>query len=116
LNPRTQIQAGLDVGDAPPFEEPWHAQIFAITHKMAHAGHYTWTDWVEQFAAALEQSRLAGGATDGSDYYDVWLATFEKLLVNLGLASSVEVADLISAWKRAYLNTPHGQPVKLPPD
>jgi nitrile hydratase accessory protein len=116
LNPKAQTQTALDIGSAPPFEEPWHAQVFAITHKMAQAGHYTWTDWAEQFAAALEQSRLAGGATDGSDYYDVWLATFEQLLVNLGLASSVEVADLISAWRRAYLNTPHGQPVELPPD
>ena len=110
------MQAGFDVGNAPPFEEPWHAQVFAITHKAAQAGHYTWTDWAERFANALEKARIAGGATDGSDYYDVWLATFEKLLVELGLASPVEVNDLISAWKHAYLSTPHGQPVELPPD
>ncbi len=110
------MQAGFDVGSAPPFEEPWHAQVFAITQKMAQAGYYTWTDWAERFANALEQARLAGGATDGSDYYDVWLATFEALLVELGLATPVELSDLVAAWKHAYLSTPQGQPVELPPD
>jgi len=116
LNHSARPQPALDADNTPPFEQPWHAQVFAITHKMAQAGHYTWIYWAERFADALEQARLAGGATDGSDYYDVWLATFEGLLVDLGLASPVEVSKLIAAWKHAYLSTPHGQPVELPSD
>jgi nitrile hydratase accessory protein len=116
LNPDSQIQAGLRTDSAQPFEQPWHAQIFALTHKLAQAGLYTWTEWAEQFSGALKQARLAGGPADGSDYYEIWLETFEKRLVNLGLASPAEVSDMVAAWRHAYLNTPHGQPVKLPPD
>ena len=104
------------MGETPPFEQPWHAQVFALTHKLADAGHYTWTEWAAQFAAALEQARLSGGTVDGSDYYDIWLETFEALLVKLDLASPEEVGELFKAWKQAYLNTPHGHPVELAHD
>ena len=114
LNDSSFPQSILDKHSTPPFEAPWHAQVFAVTHKMAHAGHFSWADWAQRFAEALEQTRRAGGATDGSDYYDVWLQTLEELVVDLGVASPIELSDLMGAWKRAYLTTPHGQPVELP--
>jgi nitrile hydratase accessory protein len=116
LNPKANIPPAPDIDSTPPFEEPWHGQVFAITHKMAQAGYFTWTEWAKRFAVALEQARLAGGATDGSDYYVIWLAAFEGLLVDLGFASPDEVESLVADWKHAYLSTPHGQPVELSRD
>lgn len=97
----------------PAFAEPWHAQVFAITVKLSAEGHFAWPEWAEQFGAGLKHAAEAGGPSDGSDYYDVWLATLEALLVARGLATKGALSELKQAWTEAYLSTPHGAPVKL---
>ena len=99
--------------DAPVFAEPWHAQVFAISVTLSEAGHFAWPEWAERFGAALKAAAAAGGPQDGSDYYDVWLATLESLLVERGLATPGALAELKQAWTEAYLATPHGKPVRL---
>jgi nitrile hydratase accessory protein len=86
------------------FDEPWQAQLFALTVKLSEAGHFAWTEWTERFGAELKHDR---------PYYDTWLVTLEKLLVERGLASPAALADLKHAWTDAYRATPHGQPVEL---
>ena len=103
---------GLPDPDA-PFTEPWHAQIFALTHKLAHAGHYTWPEWAERFAAQRSTSARAGARDAEATYYDDWLTTFEQLLIDRKLADSISLAKLKDAWAQAYLETPHGMPVAL---
>lgn len=103
---------GQDEG-APVFAEPWHAQVFAITVKLSEEGHFTWPEWAERFGAALKAAAEAGGPSDGSDYYDVWLGALEGFLLERGLASAEGLAELKQAWTEAYLTTPHGAPVKL---
>jgi nitrile hydratase accessory protein len=98
---------------APAFAEPWHAQIFAITVKLSEQGHFTWPEWAEVFGAALKQAAADGGPDDGSDYYDIWLEALERFLKQRGLAAAEELSRLKQAWSDAYLNTPHGQPVRL---
>ena len=97
----------------PAFAEPWHAQVFAITVKLSEEGHFAWPEWAEQFGAGFKRAAEAGGPSDGSDYYDVWLATLEALLVARGLATKGALSELKQAWTEAYLSTPHGAPVKL---
>ena len=96
-----------------PFTEPWHAELFATTHALARAGAFDWADWTEAFVAALAADVEAGGATDGSTYYEIWLAALEGFLVERGLADDVALGDLRQAWTDAYLTTPHGEPVEL---
>jgi nitrile hydratase accessory protein len=96
-----------------PFAEPWHAQIFALTHALAATGNSTWPEWAAHFSAALERTLDAGGPTDGSDYYEVWLAALETFLVEHNFADPVRLKDLHAAWTAAYLTTPHGEPVEL---
>jgi hypothetical protein len=43
----------------------------------------------------------------------VWLDTLESLLIQRGLASAADLAELKEAWTEAYLHTPHGMPVEL---
>ncbi len=38
-----------DGGDV-KFAEPWEARAFAIIVKLADAGHFTWSEWVECFS------------------------------------------------------------------
>ena len=31
-----------------PFAEPWHAELFAVTHALAATGAFTWREWTER--------------------------------------------------------------------
>ena len=96
-----------------PFAEPWHAQVFGLTHALAAAGTFTWPDWAAHFGTALKQALDAGGPTDGSDYYDVWLVALETFLIERDHADRDSLDELRGAWAAAYLSTPHGEPVEL---
>ena len=98
---------------APVFAEPWHAQLFAVTHTLAGNGIFDWSDWTDHFSAALKHSDAAGAPKDGSTYYDIWLAAFEEFLIARGLADATGLGDLKRDWTDAYLATPHGAPVEL---
>jgi len=107
------IPEGKQAEPEQPFEQPWHAELFAATHALSASGAFAWTDWADCFSVALAEASAAGGATDGSDYYDIWLAAFEGFLVQRALADPQSLRSLRDAWTEAYLRTPHGAPVKL---
>lgn len=95
------------------FDEPWQAQLFALTVAMNEAGHLAWPEWTAAFAATL-QRRGAERPQDGSaDYYAAWLEALEGFLDARGHAPRAEVARTRAAWEAAYLATPHGKPVRL---
>jgi len=96
-----------------PFSEPWHAQLFAVTHTLASSGRFDWPDWADHFAAALKHADDTGAPKDGSAYYDIWLSAFEDFLIDRGLADTTGLADFKRGWTEAYTSTPHGQPVEL---
>lgn len=96
-----------------PFAEPWHAQIFALTHRLAQAGHFTWSEWGERFGSRRARSAAAGKADADATYYEDWLATFEQLLLDKRLADAHGLDAIKAAWTQAYLETPHGKPVVL---
>ncbi|NQV57358.1 MAG: nitrile hydratase accessory protein [Rhodospirillales bacterium] len=110
--PPIPLPEGVD-GEGPVFTEPWHAQVFAITVKLSEAGHFTWTEWTEHFGATQKQAAAGGAPSDGSAYYDAWLAALESLLSIKGLADQGGLQNLKEAWTDAFLSTPHGEPVKL---
>lgn len=85
-----------------------------MTHALSAAGHFTWPQWAAHFGQALAQAQDAGGPTDGSDYYDVWLAALETFLVESLFVDPARLEELQAAWAKAYLMTPHGAPVELP--
>lgn len=101
--------------DAPGrFDEPWQAQLFALTLALSDTGHFRWSDWTEAFGATLRRHGATRELDGGQDYFNAWLETLEHLLDGTGLAGRIEAARLKEAWTAAYLTTPHGQPVRLP--
>ena len=103
----------MDDAPAPVFEEPWHAQVFAITVAMNEAGVFQWTDWADRFGAMLKQHGLTRDLNGGSDYFHAWIETIEDFLADQKIALPTDLEVLKSAWEQAYLQTPHGQPVKI---
>lgn len=95
------------------FDDPWQAQIFALTLALSEAGHFTWPDWTQALGAALKERGANRPLDGGQDYFAAWLAALETLLARRGLALPAEVEATRAAWERAYLSTPHGQPVNL---
>ncbi len=97
----------------PVFEEPWHAQVFALTVALNEAGYFDWPDWAARFSVTLKAHGLTRELNGGADYFTAWLETLEAMLADLSLAAPEAVADMRAAWERAYLSTPHGAPVHL---
>ncbi|MEP2533983.1 nitrile hydratase accessory protein [Shimia sp.] len=97
----------------PVFEAPWHAQVFALTVHLNEAGHFGWPEWTQAFGATLKRHGLTRELDGGEDYFNAWLETLEGVLKQLGLAEEHGIETMRAAWEQAYLNTPHGKPVKL---
>lgn len=98
----------------PRFEQPWHAQILALTVALNEAGHLPWSEWTEAFGATLARHRIGRELDGGDDYFLAWLETLECVLHQRGLAETEQARALRDLWRGAYLSTPHGSPVRLP--
>ncbi len=58
-------------------------------------------------------TRARGDSDLGDTCYRHWLAALERLAAEKGLVRRGELGARKAAWKRAFLNTPHGQPILL---
>ena len=97
----------------PVFEEPWHAQLFALTVHLNEAGQFSWPDWAARFSRTLATHGVDKELNGGDDYFMAWLETLEGLLADAGTAPPDLVGQMRAAWEEAYLTTPHGAPVHL---
>ena len=103
----------IDPNGITRFDEPWHAQVFALTVALSEAGRFSWAEWTETLGAALARLGKSRELDGGDDYFAAWLEALEGLLARLGDAEPDRVEDLRDAWEAAYLATPHGKPVRL---
>ncbi len=99
--------------DGPLFAEPWHAEILAIVHGLNVAGLFSPDDWATALGAALRQAEARGAPDDQQTYYAAALVALERLVAERSPATGTALEPRVEAWRRAYLRTPHGQPVLL---
>ena len=97
----------------PVFPEPWAAEAFAMTVHLHEKGVFAWNEWAERLSAELHKP---GRASDGSDYFDCWVAALSGLLITKGLADADAIQALQHSWQRAAEATPHGKPITLEND
>lgn len=93
------------------FAEPWQAQVLATAHALIRAGHLTPNAWAEALGAALRAAEAQGAPDTEETYYQAALTALETVVP---LAPEA-LAGRRAAWAEAYRQTPHGQPVTLPP-
>ena len=96
-----------------PFEQPWHAEVFAVTVHLSETNLFSWVEWTQtlgQHIIAANTMRVING-TD--DYYQVWLRTLIALLSVKEVTDLETIASMQNRWAEAYRNTPHGEPVNL---
>ena len=75
-----------------PFTEPWQAEVQALAVLLLG-----WED--------------VSGKTDYAELLDA----LERAVVERGLTSADELAQLRAAWDHAAHRTPHGTPIELTP-
>ena len=89
-----------------PFDEPWQAQLFALTVALNEAGHVSWPDWAARFGPRVQTAAA-------SAYWQVWSETLVGLLEELQIAETEDIRRLARQWQAAAAATPHGQPIAL---
>ena len=99
--------------EGPVFREPWEATAFALAVNLIHAGYFTWPEWADTLSQEIAAAQARGQADLGDTYYQFWLSALERLCAQKGLVAPVLRQKRQEEWRRAYLNTPHGQPVEL---
>jgi nitrile hydratase accessory protein len=99
--------------DGPVFNQPWEAKAFALAVRLSEAGCFTWPEWVKIFSQEIDAAEERGDPDLGDTYYQHWVNALERICAEKGLIGSAEMQRRTATWRRAYLNTPHGQPVEL---
>lgn len=95
------------------FEEAWHAQTLALADTMVKAGHFTANDWANTLGAALKAADAKGDPDNTETYYHCAINALEQLVAGNTSINQSTMSKRKDTWERAYLATPHGQPVKL---
>jgi nitrile hydratase accessory protein len=70
------------------FSAPWESRAFGMAVALHQRGVYEWDDFRDRLVAEIG----AAPDEDGADYYERWLASLERLLLDRGLISADDVA------------------------
>ncbi len=111
--PLDQLPALPRDAGGPVFREPWQAHAFALAVRLSAAGHFTWAEWATTLSEEITAAQRRGDADLGDTYYHHWLSALERLCAEKGLVTPELRAQRKEQWRRAYLNTPHGEPIDL---
>jgi nitrile hydratase accessory protein len=95
--------------EGPVFEQPWQAQVFAMTVSLHERGVFTWPEWSNALAQQICAAAHHDEPHSGESYYGHWLRALEALLAARGVASIQELSRCEDAWRRgAYsARSPH---------
>lgn len=70
------------------FAAPWEGRIFGMAVALSDNQAYDWDDFRDRLVAEIAAAEEHG---DDSDYYERWLASFERLLLDTGLVAAEEL-------------------------
>ncbi len=70
------------------FEAPWEGRVFGMAVTLSDQQVYDWSDFRDRLAAEIAAAEEHG---DASGYYERWLASFERLLLDTGVLSAAEL-------------------------
>ncbi|MBM08605.1 MAG: nitrile hydratase accessory protein [Magnetovibrio sp.] len=99
--------------EEPVFDEPWQAQVFALAVKLSEDGLFTWKQWTAAISYEIQNAQISSDPDLGDTYYEHWLNALERLVYAKGVLNIDEMTERKEAWRKAYLQTPHGIAVQL---
>jgi nitrile hydratase accessory protein len=87
----------------PVFEEIWQSRAFGIAVALYNQGKYPWENFRDGLAEQIKPEDCkfleSSGTTPEFHYYDHWVATLEKLLLERGLLSQQEIEQRKTEFK-----------------
>jgi cobaltochelatase CobN len=86
------------------FAAPWEGRVFGMAVALSDGQVYAWDDFRARLVAELAAAEAHG---DESGYYERWLASFERLLLDTGVLTAGEL-DARTAEHAAGLWDEHG--------
>lgn len=99
--------------EGPVFNEPWEAQSFSLVIALHGKGLFSWQEWATVLSDEITAAQQQGDPDLGNTYYQHWLKALEKISLLKNLSNSGELSERKAQWHSAYINTPHGKPIKL---
>ena len=96
-----------------PFDEPWHAELFAVTVHLSERNLFSWAEWTDAIGEQISKVKLIRPIDGSNDYYNIWLQALIELISTKGITDAEAISNVQNHWADAYRNTPHGKPVKL---
>jgi nitrile hydratase accessory protein len=81
----------------PLFEQPWESRIFGAAVVLCEQGLFEWDEFRERLIAEIgaAEAETAGSAHPPAAYYEHFLASLERVLVDKGICASEEIARRI---------------------
>lgn len=96
------------------FDAPWQAEAYALGQALIAAGHVSADDWAKALGDSLRQRLHGAGMPDNAETYAAALVdALASVTSGTGIVSAEELLDRTEAWRTAYAQTPHGEPVIL---
>lgn len=95
------------------FREPWEAESFALAVQLHEQGLFTWREWTEMVGEEIQAAQAAGDPDLGDTYFSHWTRALARIVADKTAVTTQEIDARTDEWHRAYLATPHGQPVEL---
>ena len=83
------------------FAAPWEGRAFGIAVALNESGAYEWGDFQGRLA---EEIASAPQDEDASLYYERWLASLERLLLDQGMVSREELDARTAAYESGDLD------------
>ena len=107
IEPESQI-ASMDGELALPrsngelvFAAPWEGRAFGMAVVLNEGGAYEWGEFQRRLAEAIAD---APPDDEGSVYYERWLASLERLLLENGMVSREELETRTAAYESGELD------------
>ncbi len=70
------------------FEAPWEGRAFGMAVILNEASEYEWNEFQSMLASEIADAEQSN---DPSTYYEHWLASLEKLLLDKGMLEAKEL-------------------------
>ena len=70
------------------FEAPWEGRAFGMAVTLNEKGEYEWNEFQSMLAAEIADAERNN---ESSTYYERWLSSLEKLLLDKGVLESKEL-------------------------
>jgi nitrile hydratase accessory protein len=82
------------------FAEPWESRAFGMAVSLHEAGAFTWPDFRAALIARIKAWEASAAPGEPYNYYRLWLAALEDVLVGLCAVSTDEVTTRAQALRQ----------------